>query len=91
MKPSCASAATGASSRIGLHSWHCEEQPGGDRDHDRRRSERTARRGALFATGGNGAIYYGLGVTEHSQGSTTVIAIANLAMATAISAVPVSA
>ncbi|GGE45661.1 formate dehydrogenase subunit alpha [Actibacterium pelagium] len=36
----------------------------------------------LFATGGNGAIYYGLGVTEHSQGSTTVISIANLAMAT---------
>src|SRR5450432_2774787 len=36
----------------------------------------------LFATGGNGAIYYGLGVTEHSQGPTTVIAIANLAMAT---------
>ena len=36
----------------------------------------------LFATGGNGSIYYGLGVTEHSQGSTTVIAIANLAMAT---------
>jgi formate dehydrogenase major subunit len=36
----------------------------------------------LYATGGNSAIYYGLGVTEHSQGSTTVIAIANLAMAT---------
>jgi formate dehydrogenase major subunit len=36
----------------------------------------------LYATSGNGAIYYGLGVTEHSQGSTTVIAIANLAMAT---------
>ena len=36
----------------------------------------------LYATGGNGAIYYGLGVTEHSQGSTTVMAIANLAMAT---------
>jgi formate dehydrogenase major subunit len=36
----------------------------------------------LFATGGNGAIYYGLGVTEHSQGSTAVMAIANLAMAT---------
>ena len=36
----------------------------------------------LFATGGNGAIYYGLGVTEHSQGSTMVMAIANLAMAT---------
>jgi formate dehydrogenase major subunit len=37
----------------------------------------------LYATGGNAAIYYGLGVTEHSQGSTTVIGIANLAMATA--------
>ena len=37
----------------------------------------------LYATGGNSAIYYGLGVTEHSQGSTMVIGIANLAMATA--------
>ncbi|MCB5944431.1 formate dehydrogenase subunit alpha [Acidocella sp. KAb 2-4] len=36
----------------------------------------------LYAQARNGAIYYGLGVTEHSQGSTTVIAIANLAMAT---------
>ena len=36
----------------------------------------------LYATGGNGAIFYGLGVTEHSQGSTTVMAIANLAMVT---------
>ncbi|WP_373763885.1 molybdopterin oxidoreductase family protein, partial [Delftia acidovorans] len=36
----------------------------------------------LFATGGNGAIYYGLGVTEHAQGSTMVMGIANLAMAT---------
>ncbi|MDE2335022.1 MAG: formate dehydrogenase subunit alpha, partial [Rhodospirillales bacterium] len=36
----------------------------------------------LYATGGNAAIYYGLGVTEHSQGSTAVMAIANLAMAT---------
>src|SRR5262249_49178756 len=36
----------------------------------------------LYATGGNAAIYYGLGVTELSQGSTTVMAIANLAMAT---------
>jgi len=47
----------------------------------------------LYATGGpgwasaqrkrpNGAIYYGLGVTEHSQGSSTVMAIANLAMVT---------
>jgi formate dehydrogenase major subunit len=37
----------------------------------------------LYAKGGNGAIYYGLGVTEHSQGSTMVMGIANLAMATA--------
>jgi formate dehydrogenase major subunit len=36
----------------------------------------------LYALGGNGSIYYGLGVTEHSQGSTTVIGIANLAMMT---------
>ncbi len=36
----------------------------------------------LFATGGNAAIYYGLGVTEHSQGSTMVMAMANLAMVT---------
>ncbi len=36
----------------------------------------------LFASAPNAAIYYGLGVTEHSQGSTTVMAIANLAMVT---------
>ena len=36
----------------------------------------------LFATGGNAAIYYGLGVTEHSQGSTMVMGMANLAMLT---------
>ncbi len=36
----------------------------------------------LYATGGNGAIYYGLGVTEHSQGSTMVMGMANLCMAT---------
>jgi formate dehydrogenase major subunit len=35
----------------------------------------------LFAAGPNSAIYYGLGVTEHSQGSTMVIGMANLAMA----------
>ena len=35
----------------------------------------------LFAAGPNSAIYYGLGVTEHAQGSTTVIGICNLAMA----------
>jgi formate dehydrogenase major subunit len=37
----------------------------------------------LYASVKNAAIYYGLGVTEHSQGSTTVMALANLAMATA--------
>ncbi len=36
----------------------------------------------LFANARNGAIYYGLGVTEHSQGSTMVMGMANLAMAT---------
>ena len=36
----------------------------------------------LFALAPNAAIYYGLGVSEHSQGSTTVMGIANLAMAT---------
>src|SRR4029077_17261924 len=36
----------------------------------------------LYAAGPNSAIYYGLGVTEHSQGSTMVMGMANLAMAT---------
>lgn len=36
----------------------------------------------MYANGKNGSIYYGLGVTEHAQGSTAVIGIANLAMAT---------
>ena len=36
----------------------------------------------LYASAGNSAIYYGLGVTEHSQGTTAVMGIANLAMAT---------
>ncbi|WP_342643223.1 formate dehydrogenase subunit alpha [Rhodoligotrophos ferricapiens] len=36
----------------------------------------------LYASAPNAAIYYGLGVTEHSQGSTMVMAMANLAMAT---------
>ncbi|MFM8352096.1 MAG: molybdopterin oxidoreductase family protein, partial [Actinomycetales bacterium] len=35
-----------------------------------------------YASAPNAAIYYGLGVTEHSQGSTMVMAMANLAMAT---------
>ena len=36
----------------------------------------------LYATAPNGSIYYGLGVTEHSQGSTMVMGLANLAMLT---------
>ncbi|MFL6071086.1 MAG: formate dehydrogenase subunit alpha, partial [Actinomycetes bacterium] len=36
----------------------------------------------LYSAGPNSAIYYGLGVTEHSQGSTMVMGMANLAMAT---------
>ncbi|HHW35428.1 MAG TPA: formate dehydrogenase subunit alpha [Paracoccus solventivorans] len=35
-----------------------------------------------YAAAPRASIYYGLGVTEHSQGSTTVMAIANLAMLT---------
>src|ERR1044072_9446428 len=35
----------------------------------------------LYGEAPNGAIYYGLGVTEHSQGSTMVMGMANLAMA----------
>jgi formate dehydrogenase major subunit len=36
----------------------------------------------LYGSAKNAAIYYGLGVTEHSQGSTMVMGMANLAMAT---------
>jgi formate dehydrogenase major subunit len=45
-------------------------------------AERVRRAARLYAGVPNGAIYYGLGVTEHSQGTTAVMAIANLAMAT---------
>ncbi len=45
-------------------------------------AEEVRKAARLYATGGNAAIYYGLGVTEHSQGSTMVMALANLAMAT---------
>ena len=43
---------------------------------------RVRRAARLYAGAGNSAIYYGLGVTEHSQGSTMVMGMANLAMAT---------
>ena len=36
----------------------------------------------LYATGGNAGIFYGLGVTEHSQGTTAVMGMAHLAMIT---------
>ncbi|HVS77018.1 MAG TPA: formate dehydrogenase subunit alpha [Steroidobacteraceae bacterium] len=45
-------------------------------------AELVRRAARLYAAGPNGAIYYGLGVTEHSQGSTAVMALANIAMAT---------
>jgi formate dehydrogenase major subunit len=45
-------------------------------------AELIAQAARLYAQPGNSAIFYGLGVTEHSQGTTTVMAIANLAMAT---------
>ena len=58
-------------------------QPRGGREAHRRarRVSSAARRGSM-PPAATRAIYYGLGVTEHSQGSTTVMAIANLAMAT---------
>ena len=43
---------------------------------------RVRRAARIYAGAPNAAIYYGLGVTEHSQGTTAVMAIANLAMAT---------
>ncbi|MDE2451305.1 MAG: molybdopterin-dependent oxidoreductase, partial [Gammaproteobacteria bacterium] len=45
-------------------------------------AELVRRAARLYAAGPNSAIYYGLGVTEHSQGSTAVMALANLAMVT---------
>lgn len=45
-------------------------------------AEKVREAARIYAQAGNGAIYYGLGVTEHSQGSTMVMGIANLALAT---------
>jgi len=45
-------------------------------------AEEIRRAARIYAEGRNSAIYYGLGVTEHSQGSTMVMGMANLAMAT---------
>ena len=46
-----------------------------------RRPTSAARHGSMQRAA-RAAIYYGLGVTEHSQGSTMVMGMANLAMAT---------
>jgi predicted molibdopterin-dependent oxidoreductase YjgC len=80
-RPSSASAATGPSSRTGPTS-SLSRSPEAIEKLLRRAGRNVRGAARLYATGGNGAIYYGLGVTEHSQGSTTVMAIANLAMAT---------
>ena len=55
---------------------------GGDRGDHRRACRADPRGRAPVRAGPNSAIYYGLGVTEHSQGTTMVMGIANLAMAT---------
>lgn len=45
-------------------------------------AEKVREAARVYAQAKNAAIYYGLGVTEHSQGSTMVMGIANLAMVT---------
>jgi formate dehydrogenase major subunit len=89
---SCASAATGTSSP-GLARVHRrpENSPEALEKSPACRPPTCAPRRGCYATGGNGAIYYGLGVTEHSQGSTMVMGIANLAMATGNIGRPASA
>ena len=55
---------------------------GGGEDHRRPGRARSVPRRGFTRPAATAAIYYGLGVTEHSQGSTMVMAMANLAMAT---------
>ena len=43
-------------------------------------AEDIRRAARLYASGPNSTIYYGLGVTEHSQGSTGVMCLGNLAL-----------
>ena len=71
---SSASAATGTSSRNGRRSSPSRAtRPKRSQQYTGVDPAETVRAAArLYATGGNAAIYYGLGVTEHSQGSTTV-------------------
>ena len=59
-----------------------ENSPESLEAHTRVPAEQVRAAARLFASAPNGAIYYGLGVTEHSQGSTMVMGIANLVMAT---------
>ena len=59
-----------------------ENSPEATEQHTGVPAEQVRAAARAYATGGNGAIYYGLGVTEHSQGSTMVMGMANLAMAT---------
>ena len=59
-----------------------ENSPEALQDETRVPAKKIREAARLFASAPNGAIYYGLGVTEHSQGSTMVMGIANLAMAT---------
>ncbi len=59
------------------------EQPGGAEPRSPAfRPRSCAPRPGCTPAAPNSAIYYGLGVTEHSQGSTMVMGMANLAMAT---------
>ena len=69
-------------SSIGKNSLPIEIQPRRSRRSRAFRCLIREQRRGSYATGGNGAICYGLGITEHSQGSTAVMALANLAMAT---------
>ena len=45
-------------------------------------AEKVREAARMYAKAPNASIYYGLGVTEHSQGSTMVMGMANLAMLT---------
>ena len=83
-RPSCASAATATSSQTGRSSsrWPQNSPGGGGEDHRRAGADDPRARRGSTPPAAMRAIYYGLGVTEHSQGSTTVMGIANLAMAT---------
>jgi formate dehydrogenase major subunit len=59
-----------------------ENSPEAVEAHTRVPSQKVREAARLYASAKNASIYYGLGVTEHSQGSTMVMGIANLAMAT---------